>query len=57
MDFGQALEFLPGPVQINTIQCRPLILSLSKDARSSRSWFDKLTMSGSEWTLDSPRHP
>ena len=36
---------LPGPLQSNAIQCRPLILSLSKDARSSRSWFDKPVLS------------
>ena len=44
----------PRPLRSNAIQCRPLILSLSMDARSSRSWFDKLTMCGSEWTLKRP---
>ena len=31
-----------------------LILSLSKDTAPGRSWFDKLTMSGLEWTLKRP---
>jgi hypothetical protein len=39
-DFYQSRELL-----------KPFILSLSKDERTHRSWFDKLTMSGYGLTM------
>ena len=39
-------DLLAGLLQSGSSYCFPLILSLSKDARSSYQWCDKLTMRG-----------
>ena len=43
----------PGRLQSDALHQRPLILSLSKDAGSSLTWFDRLTMSSLGRTLQS----
>ena len=44
-------DLLAGLLQSGSSYCFPLILSLSKDARSSYQWCDKLTMRGLGTTL------